>query len=551
MQLRIGQLLLTVFAVCLLLAGICAAQTIDAGNAVLEACPRPAAGSVATEPESVYSSHGTLNVTLFFRSSLDESEERRYCYVAQDNAPAPALHVLPGDEVFLTVVNQVRFPPSAVPPNFMEMQGMAHSDCAGGRMDPGATNLHFHGLDLAPSCHQDDVLNTLIRPKESFTYHFRIPIDEPPGLYWYHPHVHGFSEEQVQGGASGALIVDGIDRAVPEVRNLRHRVLVLRDQPLREGGRPRDRSIPAWDISLNSVPVIYPEYRPAVLYAKPESRELWRVLNAAADSHFDLQLLKSGAAQPLMLVGLDGVPLQHPRQVTDVVLPPGGRAEFIAAMPEDGAKLSFVTRAVDTGPLGDTNPARPIAEVVGDHGVPTPLADPEAGRYVAPQSAGVIVERPVVRHRLFYFSQRQLYPNDPKSPTEFYLTEEGKTPEIFDMAAFPKISIRNGNVEEWTIENRAPETHDFHIHQLHFKVLARNGVKLAEEEVRDTMPIQYWDGVSPRYPSVTLRVDFSCANCVGTILFHCHMLEHEDAGMMSSIEVTAPDERQDRPGHSQ
>ena len=77
-------------------------------------------------------------------------------------------------------------------------------------MTASTTNLHFHGLSVPPTCHQDDVLKTMVQPGDpAFEYHFQVPADQPAGLYWYHPHVHGFTRAQVLGGASGALIVEG------------------------------------------------------------------------------------------------------------------------------------------------------------------------------------------------------------------------------------------------------------------------------------------------------------------------------------------------------
>ena len=91
------------------------------------------------------------------------------------------------------------------------------------------TNLHFHGMTVPSVCHQDEVLKTLIQPGDApFEYRLRIPDDEPPGLYWYHPHVHGFSALEVAGGASGALIIEGIERANPQVAGMPERVLVIR-----------------------------------------------------------------------------------------------------------------------------------------------------------------------------------------------------------------------------------------------------------------------------------------------------------------------------------
>ncbi|MEX6913292.1 multicopper oxidase domain-containing protein, partial [Pseudomonas aeruginosa] len=82
---------------------------------------------------------------------------------------------------------------------------------------------------VPPVCHQDDVLKTSIQPDDApFDYRLRIPDDAAPGLYWYHPHLHGFSKTQVLGGASGAIIIEGIERADPQLAGLPERVLVIR-----------------------------------------------------------------------------------------------------------------------------------------------------------------------------------------------------------------------------------------------------------------------------------------------------------------------------------
>src|SRR6202044_3164290 len=97
--------------------------------------------------------------------------------------------------------------------------------CANAGMTRLSTNLDFHGLTVPSVCHQDDVLNTLIQQNDPpFEYRFPLPADEPPGLYWYHPHIHGFTSAQVLGGASGALIVEGIERANQELAGLPERV---------------------------------------------------------------------------------------------------------------------------------------------------------------------------------------------------------------------------------------------------------------------------------------------------------------------------------------
>ncbi|HUI84693.1 MAG TPA: multicopper oxidase domain-containing protein [Candidatus Binatia bacterium] len=431
-------------------------------------------------------------------------------------------------------------------------QSPNNSDCNGGAMNAFVTNLHFHGLNVPPVCHQDEVMQTLIQPGEDFEYRVQIPMDSPPGLYWYHPHPHGFSERQVQGGASGALIVEGIGSLYPSLRGVRQRVLVLRDQSPEHAGTG-DLSTPAWDISLNYVPVIYPQYQPAVIQTEPAHRELWRVVNAAADTIFDLQVIVGGVPRPLAIVAIDGVPLppehgsQWPER-TSILLPPGGRAEFLLNTPNSGEPAQLVTRKWDTGPEGDIDPSRPIANIVTSSrsspeddvrqsGQPNPI---RRVPHSLPSDA-----RPVVERKL-YFSQ--LAPNAGKVGDEpedvdvsvfYYLTVAGQTPEMYRMNAPPNIVVHQGDVEDWVVENRAQEDHVFHIHQVHFRVLEVDGKRVNDPAMRDTIDLPYWTGSGP-YPSVKLRIDFSDPNDVGTFLYHCHILKHEDMGMMGSIQVLPP-----------
>jgi len=191
-----------------------------------EVCPRPAVGSTVSEPVDLRSSNGLLKVELEYRSSVDAQGRTRFCFLTKDGTQAPNLRLHPGDELILALKNSL--PPSA---SSAPMAGHAMAPaCSSGAMNAGSTNLHFHGLVIAPVCHQDDTLNTAIQPSDIFEYKFKIPQDQPPGVYWYHPHIHGFAKAQILGGASGALIVEGIESVNSEVQGLRERVFVVRDQ---------------------------------------------------------------------------------------------------------------------------------------------------------------------------------------------------------------------------------------------------------------------------------------------------------------------------------
>ncbi len=137
-----------------------------------------------------------------------------------------------------------------------------------------------------------------------------------------------------------------------------------------------------------------------------------------------------------------------------------------------------------------------------------------------------------------YFSEKLADPNDPTSAVEFYLTVDGQEPKMFDMSSeIPNIVAQQGTVEDWIIENRSRELHAFHIHQLHFLLLDYLGRQVNEDFLRDTVNVPYYDGRSLAYPSIRLRMDFRDPNIVGTFVYHCHLLEHEDKGMMGSIQV--------------
>ncbi len=539
-----------------------------------EPCKRPSAGSVVAEPEDLRSKNGILNVELTIRSSVDAEGRIRYCYLARDGSEAPNIRVKSGDWLVLKLRNDIDVVPTASAHSMdMGSPGSAAGACTKMGMTAVSTNLHFHGLTVPPVCHQDDVMKTIIQPGDApFEYRFQIPRDEPPGLYWYHPHVHGFTSPQVLGGASGALIVEGIERANRQLANLPERVFVIRDQdllnptaaPVSSDSMPAPLVLrdaegdilnngtgtgkPAKDLSINFVPVSYPNYSPAMIKVKPSEKQLWRVLNASAITYLDLQVLVDGAPQLLGVVSIDGIPLSEngtdPDRIiweSHLALPPAGRVEFIFKGLPEGAQGSFVTRSVDTGPAGENDPTRPLAKILAAQDASEPRSRFAASPLPLPPPSSVWIGNVAPAHtRKLYFSEQQQDPSDPNSPTKFFVTVEGQTPAVFDPnATMPNITVQQGDVEDWVIENRSRELHAFHIHQIHFMLIGWNGVPIDEPFLRDTINVPYWDGRSPQYPSVKLRMDFRDPNAVGTFVYHCHLLEHEDGGMMGSIRVQA------------
>jgi FtsP/CotA-like multicopper oxidase with cupredoxin domain len=410
-------------------------------------------------------------------------------------------------------------------------------------MSPSSVNVHFHGTNTPSTCHQDEVIFTIINPGQSFQYALQIPFNEPPGLYWYHPHVHGISEPAVLGGASGAIEVEGLQNMNAAVAGLAQQFLVIRDNLVPGDDLPDDA--PAKDISLNYVPVPYPDYPPAQIAIGPGEQQLWRVLNAAADTVMDLQLTYDGQAQPLQIVALDGVPTGSQDGTaqgtsitqTDILIPPAGRAEFIVTGPPAGVHTALLsTLEADTGPAGDYDPARPIATLQTSAGARAKLARVPAVKGVPPSPRFKrLTETAPTAQRSLYFSELSLDPGDPDASVIFFITVNGQTPVAFDPNNPPAITTTVGAVEDWTVENRTQESHEFHIHQIHFVKVAENGNPVSDGQYLDTINLPYWSGTGP-YPSLTLRMDFRGVT-PGDFVYHCHILAHEDAGMMAMIRV--------------
>jgi FtsP/CotA-like multicopper oxidase with cupredoxin domain len=537
-----------------------------------DACVRGAEGSTADEPLELRSKNGVLKVQLAVRNSLDPNGHMRYCYVDEHGNEAPTLRVQPGDTLVISLKNEISISgqASSTPPSAHTAMGQGtsakHDPCLGGAMGPAATNLHFHGLALAPVCHQDDTLKTLVEPGDTpFEYRVQIAKDQAPGLYWYHPHVHGFTEDQMLGGASGAIIVEGMERVVPRVAGLPDRVFVIRDEKMPEAtsAEKADLNRPTKQLSINYVPVPYPKYPPAIIKMKPLQAQFWRVLNASADTYVDLAVEFGGKRQALGIVALDGVPLHYgepgaatyaPEQ-THVFLPPASRAEFIIHGPPPGISGHLVTNYVFRGASDDDKPvaaksttqpalrvglddvdsARPLASIIPAEVKSEDLIH-TASVAPAPPPVSLSSVRPAHK-RTLYFSEKLVNPADPNSATLFFITEEGHQPAVFDPHnPEPTITVQQGDVEDWTIENRSRESHVFHIHQLHFIVVGGRTMRWEEPTPRDTVDLPAWDGFR-KYPNLILRMDFRDPRIVGTFPFHCHIMQHVDGGMMGTVRV--------------
>jgi len=447
------------------------------------------------------------------------NENGRDAFAFDGETVAPTIRASPGDVLKITYINDL---PSKSP------ETCAVNPC----MD--MTNLHFHGLSVSPDAPQDDVLTMLAKPGQVLHYSVEIPRDHPPGLFWYHTHPHGESHRQVLDGMSGAIVVEGMGRYVPEVERLRERVIVVRGRSIEHDPNAaalmRDVEIPAKGCgreaeAVEEIFTVNGVLRPRIEIA-PKERQFWRIVNASADRYLDLQL----DGQTFEIVALDGMPLayrdpKHPTRVTDhLLVAPAGRLETIVTGPLPGTNRALRTLCVDTGPVGDPNPEMVLADLVQ----PSPTQpSPNRPDATAPRRVHSIDDRPPLYRPIDVEALKKTEPDFTVIFTEdkngFYIN--GRK---FAADASPMTSARVGTYQHWRIVNQTAELHPFHIHQVHFLAYAQNGVSLPHPAWLDTVNVPYGG-------SVDVILDFTNPVIKGMSVFHCHLLNHEDKGMMAKI----------------
>ncbi len=567
---RLSLFALATLSVVAMLAKTCAAQT----NAptpvppVSNPCPRPVAGTVVSTPPSLSSSHGVLAVRFSYQHVIDSANRELFCFMTPDGLQNPTLHVNPGDHLMITVTNNL-------PPGTGSMR-ISGPNCGAKTMNSASLNIHYHGTNTSPTCHQDEVIKSTINPGETFQYNVAFPANEPPGLYWYHPHVHGIAEHALLGGASGAIIVEGIENVQPAVSGLRHRLLIVRDQNV-PANPPPQGNIPSWDVTLNFVPITSPTdpnskaFVPAILKMDAGEREFFRISNSSADTILDLQYVFDRSPQVLQVVEIDGVAVnsQDGEQpgglipATHFVLAPAARVGFIVSAPPRSVQLAqLVTLAINTGPLGDNDPQRPLATIelgAGDDSAAVEHVPAFQSVNTKSQRFAGLAAAPIAEHRVVYFDENcPPIPNPamPCAPNQFFMAVVGKPEHVFNPDLPPDIVATRGTIEQWVIQNRAGENHEFHFHQVHFLVQSQDNFETNGStqspaltgQYLDMIQVPYWDG-NPNhpYPSVTVLIDFR-GNDIGDFVFHCHILNHEDLGMMNIIQVQSAEDATNKAG---
>lgn len=452
-------------------AAMAAGALIGATGAAV--VPAPPTGGPLVEPSSVSSRDGLLRMTMPIEPTTFRVGERTVTApLFAGRFVPPTLRVRPGDKVRLTLVSRFGQP----------------------------TNFHFHGFNVSPKGHGDNVLIS-VPPHSTYRVAIDIPEDHPTGLFWYHPHLHPLVEQQVFGGMSGAIVVEGLERRLPGLAGIRQRILALKDIQVTDAGRiPRNI-----DSDAPTVRTVNGQVNPTIAM-RPGEVQLWRIANVGADIWYHVRLQRHA----LRRVAVDGNPLRRTETLRDVLLPPGKRAEVLVRASRRPGEYRLLTLPYSTGPQGDSYPQRTLARLV--------VSGPPARARPIPGPIATIPdlrEATVARRRTLVFSENP-------AGTSFFIDGRKFSHRRIDQR------VRLGTVEEWTVRNVSGEQHPFHIHQGDFQVTAVNGVPVPFRGVEDVVPL-------PVGGSVTFRMRFRFA---GTFVYHCHILAHEDAGMMGTVRVS-------------
>lgn len=424
----------------------------------------------------------------------------------------PTMHFAPGETVNLTLVNKL----------------------------PTATNLHFHGMHLSPSGSADNPYIS-VAPGKSFTYHFTVPLDQPLGTFWYHDHemcmgtqtmaMPGMPtptnsdpdcqdvETQIYDGLSGTIIVGDDRTLLPNgLQDITTTTLALKDiQITSQNQIVKNAANYAINSNAPTVRLVNGQLQPT-LNMRPGQTELWRLANEGADIFYNLDL----PGYAFTLVGQDGYPASQVTTANTLLLPPAKRWDVLVTAPSEPLTTWLKTLAYSNGPQGDSYPQTSLMKVVVSG---PPEASTAMPMGALPTALPSLANTPIARDRTIYLSENA-------AGTEMYINAKQFDP---NQSVFSTPAVL-GTTEQWTIYNESGEIHPFHTHTEHFQVMSINSVSQPYTGEQDIVPVPYKQNGVPG--EVVIRIHFT--DFTGKVMFHCHIAAHEDAGMMSFINVVDP-----------
>jgi len=439
--------------------------------------------------------------------------------------PGPTLRVRGGDQLRLTQVNGL--PPNApfdgdhnIPHNF------------------NSFNLHTHGLHVSPSGQADNVMREFPPRSQaggsepSYLSVIDIPADHPAGTFWYHPHLHGAVSEQIAGGMTGVLIVQGDVDEVPEIAAAADVVVCINELKISKNAEPLFDTGTAL-VEAASTYTVNGEVNPTITL-RPGEVQRWRLVCATAFTPMALHLTGASPAPAMHQIAQDGITFAVPVETSQVNMAMGNRADILIQAAGPGTYELHADAL--TGPLLTVQVAgQPVNPPMSLPQQLPPGKEPFDDVYLA----NLEVDREVRWH---------VDPNVLPSPFQnaFRVLGSHPTPAADpqgDLTRDPKYgrfdpmyvnhTLRRGAVERWVIgtdEKMTNFNHPFHLHTNSFLVTHRNGVALDPPVWHDTI------GIAGGNPGDTVSFLVRYEDFTGLAMLHCHNLQHEDLGMMQLVD---------------
>jgi suppressor of ftsI len=366
------------------------------------------------------------------------------------------------------------------------------------------SNLHYHGMSVSPQGSSDNVF-IHVHPGHRFDYKVDIPARgrQRPGLFWYHPHLHGVVAKQILGGMSGGLVVDGFETLFPIAQGLQERFFLIKHAEL-GGGEV---------ISVNG------QLNP-IVRIRPGEMQFWRIAHIGATLFIKFQI----EGMPLYALAMDGHPRSRPARMTEFFMGPGQRIDAIAVGPQAG-EYAMRTISFQNQAWKPPDPPQLLATIVSEgSGVAGAQAESDvlAQRVASPRWIDEVRSAAIARRRTLVYSRtpdRRVFMIDGRVMQEDRIDQ----------------TVKLGDTGEWTVINTDQQYHSFHIHQTGFLVTEINGTRQTEDSLRDTFPMLPATDSGPSVLKVV--IPFTDPVIVGRFVYHCHAVDHEDKGMMGVIEV--------------
>jgi FtsP/CotA-like multicopper oxidase with cupredoxin domain/peroxiredoxin len=519
------------------------------------------------EPEELRSRDGTLTAVLvatYARNFI--GQDPVYLRSYNGNLVGPTLRAKPGDTLRITLRND------------LPTQGWK-KDSMNTLHDFNTTNLHTHGLHVSPNGISDNVLLT-VEPGATQEYVIHIPKDHTAGTYWYHAHHHGSTAINVASGMSGALIIEGGLDDLPEIKAMKERVMVLNqipyiyknflEVPAKDRKNPKEDEYKKFELPEGIIedstvgyqfgPKDWPPLgrfttvngvQLPVIRMRPGQVERWRLIASGQREALSLELLSVDPNKAGILfheIAVDGLALGKALKKKTVALFPGYRSDVLVQAPSKAGEYLLIDQASKGGIDGNNETLKYVARViVEENEAPMTMALPTDKEMEAFRLPTLMDPDTDKKDKKIHIDKEQtavyaILPK-PNGASGVNFTIDGKS---FDMDEARELTL--GHTDEWTVTVRnGPNIntgHPFHIHVNPFEVYSvigpedpNNPDSKQVEQLKDG-PVWRDTIWVPNNGTVKFRTKYT--DFVGTFVQHCHILDHEDQGMMQLIDIIHP-----------